>query len=489
MKPFSEDPRGEVIQAPPRLQAPPRMIEGRDEIAQLLREAGPQFERALPAAPVTARPRWALLVPLGAAAALAVGVVVTRPAPAPRVAVHAAARGPEVAPIAAEPRPADEKVAPPEAAAPPAAPGRLPAGREVALADGSRVRLDEAGAAVLRAPTPALTEVRLQRGGVHLEVTKRAPGEHLEVVAGGYVFRVVGTKFDVRLNGGVARLDVTEGAVAVLAGSRHVRRVLAGESWSGSVETAHDEPGEAAAGEAAPGEAAPREAAPREAAPREAAPREAAPGEAAPREAKRNFEAPREVAIEPPPASAPPAPPAFVPPAAPAPRASTCLEEARRAGQAASPRRTLACLQEVAHTAGLDAEIALFEIARLRRDVLHDLPGALAALREHERRFPGGGLRDEVLTVGADLRARTGDADGALATSALLLVTALAPDQRAELHMLRGNVYNQQKHDCASAAREYAEAARGPGAALADEAKVRRAQCLEQLKREAETTP
>jgi hypothetical protein len=442
------------------IEAPARLADGEDAVGAVLRAAAPAFARPLPARAPRARARWSWLVP---AAALAAGIVfvvsVRRPA---EPVVPEPARTAVVAPEEARHEHATESHAPPAETAVPAlpespvargtSPRRLPAGREVALDDGSLVRLDAAGAAVLRAPDPALTEVRLRRGAVHLQVTKRAPGQRLEVLAGGYVFRVVGTRFDVRLGASVARLDVAEGVVAVLADGREVRRVSAGESWSGAIAGTRDSD-----------------------VGRDSAPEASSP----PATESAAVEAPP--ALSPPPVPVPPASsaPRAVTPPAPAPRASDCLDEARR-GPAVAPMATLACLQNVARTSGLDAEIALYEIARLRRDVLHDLPGALAALREHEQRFPRGGLRDDVLTADADLSARAGDTGGALSKSAALLAGAPSPDERAELHMLRGNVYSQQKHDCVSAAREYAEAARGPSVAISDEALFRRAVCLQQ---------
>jgi hypothetical protein len=421
------------------------LVEGHDDVGALLRAAGPAFSRPLPP---RARARWSLFVPVAVAAGVALVVLARRPAPRVASAPARVVAHQDVTDQSHETP--DETVAPalPESpVARGAAPRRLPAGREVALDDGSVVRLDAGGVAVLRAADPALTEVRLRRGAVRLHVTKRAPGQRLEVVAGGYVFRVVGTRFEVRLDPGVARLDVAEGVVAVLAGGREVRRVSAGESWSGAVAGARDGDGGLDAAHESP-----------------------SPG------------ATESAAAEPTPAVSPPpltAVPPSTPPPAPAPRASDCLE-ARR-GPAVAPAATLACLQAAAaRTTGLDAEIALYEMARLRRDVLHDLPGALAALREHERRFPHGGLRDDVVTADADLSARTGDADGALAKSAALLEGAPSPDERAELHMLRANVYSQQKRDCVAAAREYAEAAHGPSAAISDEALFRRAVCLQQ---------
>jgi hypothetical protein len=100
-----------------------------------------------------------------------------------------------------------------------------------------------------------------------------------------------------------------------------------------------------------------------------------------------------------------PAPP---PAAAPAPGAGAaapaelqdCLELVRR------PKEAVACLQGRAAATGLDGEVALLEIARIRRDVEGDLAGAERTLAEYRRRFPRGALLPEAALTRAQLLLR-----------------------------------------------------------------------------------
>jgi hypothetical protein len=55
----------------------------------------------------------------------------------------------------------------------------------------------------------------------------------------------------------------------------------------------------------------------------------------------------------------------------------------------------IACLESQSASPGLTGEIALLELARIRRDVKGDLAGAERLLADHERRFPGSALATE----------------------------------------------------------------------------------------------
>jgi hypothetical protein len=322
----------------------------------------------------------------------------------------------------------------------------------VTFADGTRVHLGRGGVAAVTARTARQIVVALDRGTVQMVVTRRRAGERLEVVAGRYVFRVIGTQFQVSRSGGAARLVVSEGVVAVVTAGREMGRISAGQEWVGAIEAAEG----------------------------------AAPG--LPAAAEGDDLQPAAIVSPPPqppaPASLSPAPasPAVGPisrkdaaDAAPALRATDCLTMAREG----SPERALVCFGAVARGDGLEAEIALYETARLRRDVMSDPRGGLASLAEYHRRFPAGSLRDEALTSTVDLMARVGDAEGALARSAELLERAHSPERRAELHMVRGNVFRQLKRDWARAEAEYARAASAASAPLADDAAFWRAVCIE----------
>jgi hypothetical protein len=75
----------------------------------------------------------------------------------------------------------------------------------------------------------------------------------------------------------------------------------------------------------------------------------------------------------------------------------------------------LACYAREAAQPGLVGELALIELARIRRDVRGDLAGAEQALAEHRRRFPQGALADEAAGSRVELLLRLGRAAEALA--------------------------------------------------------------------------
>ncbi|HEY7375368.1 MAG TPA: hypothetical protein VIF57_24635 [Polyangia bacterium] len=75
----------------------------------------------------------------------------------------------------------------------------------------------------------------------------------------------------------------------------------------------------------------------------------------------------------------------------------------------------IACLEEQATASGLTGEIALLELARIRRDVKGDLAGAERLLAEHERRFPRSGLATEARGGRIELLLRLGRPAEALA--------------------------------------------------------------------------
>lgn len=159
--------------------------------------------------------------------------------------------------------------------------------------------------------------------------------------------------------------------------------------------------------------------------------------------------------------------------------APDCLSLARQ-GQT---REAEACFLERAQGSGLTAEMALYEVARLRRDVLADADGALSALAEYRKRFPAGSLRREADMSQLELLLQLGRSDDALKQSDELLASSASGERAAELHLLRGHILRKQSR-FAAAAREYelAEAARARGG----EATYFRALCLEALGRASE---
>jgi hypothetical protein len=142
-----------------------------------------------------------------------------------------------------------------------------------------------------------------------------------------------------------------------------------------------------------------------------------------------------------------------------------CLSLAR----GGKPRDAEACFLERAAGNALGAEMALYEVARLRRDVLANPAGALEALSTYQRRFPQGTLGREVSLSHVELLVEVGRQEEALRESDALLRSGLGSERALELHLLRGHVYRRKMKDLAAAAREYALAERaGGGSAAAD---------------------
>jgi hypothetical protein len=75
----------------------------------------------------------------------------------------------------------------------------------------------------------------------------------------------------------------------------------------------------------------------------------------------------------------------------------------------------IACLESQSAEPGLTGEIALLELARIRRDVKGDLPGAERLLADHERRFPQSALAIEARSGRIELLLRLDRPDEALA--------------------------------------------------------------------------
>ncbi len=134
-----------------------------------------------------------------------------------------------------------------------------------------------------------------------------------------------------------------------------------------------------------------------------------------------------------------------------------CLAYAR-AGDAQQAEQ---CFEQQAQRNNLSAEVALYELARLRRDMLGKPALALLALDEYGRRFPHGYLSREVSFSRLELLQKLGRSDEVLRASAELLASPSGTERAPEIHFVRGNVYASS--DAAAAAREYALASVAPG--------------------------
>ena len=138
--------------------------------------------------------------------------------------------------------------------------------------------------------------------------------------------------------------------------------------------------------------------------------------------------------------------------------------DCRELARSGKPAQAEACYLVRSQGAGLDAETALLEVARLRRDVLADPSGALAALERYRAHFPNGALKREADVAHVGMLTRLGKPEQALAETQTLLDSANGRERAFELHLLRGNIYKKSLGNAALAAREYEAAERLPEA-------------------------
>jgi hypothetical protein len=317
--------------------------------------------------------------------------------------------------------------------------------RPVALAAGRAALAAEAtvevrGGTKARASADrSWVRVTLDRGEVGLHVAKRvAGGPGFEVVAGAYHFRVLGTRFRVaRVPAGVAPVElwVEEGRVAVSRRGRVLSVVEAGGHWD----------------------------------PRPEASPALATGPARRRVAARASVAPVVRAQVQDDEATPPSTPML-----------TRARCAVLADESATAREAVACYLEQARRQGIAAETALFEIARLRRDVLGDTEGALSALRESRARFPRGMLRHEVDLSIVELLPKLNRHGEAIEEIGRMLSEGHGEERAAELHVLRGNIYREVLEDFVRAERDYAVAEDERSPAVGD-ATFLRGVCLQAL--------
>jgi hypothetical protein len=164
--------------------------------------------------------------------------------------------------------------------------------------------------------------------------------------------------------------------------------------------------------------------------------------------------------------------------ASPVPTESHC----RKLSAAGRTERAIECFRAVAHGEGLEAEVALYEAARLSSDAARDPVRALGLLSEYEKRFANGAMRGEAAWLRVRSLHAAGRAVEALAESETLLSSPEGRALASELHWLRGRIYQENQRDCSQAASEFVALVGEPGL-RGDEAELRRARCLEQLGR------
>ena len=153
-----------------------------------------------------------------------------------------------------------------------------------------------------------------------------------------------------------------------------------------------------------------------------------------------------------------------------------CLGYAR----SGNPQEAEHCFEGQARSQDLSAEVALYELSRLRRDALGKPAEALLALDEYLQRFPSGNLSGEVRFSRLELLVKLGRNDEVMRASDELLASPSGAERAPEIHLLRGNVESHALNDPAAAVREYALAKAAPGR-VGDEGTFLEAVNLEKL--------
>jgi hypothetical protein len=412
-----------------RLESPPKLVEMEHPYAAIIARGNSEYEPSSEEAerfwrthaPPSSRSRRGsmLLAPVVVATAvlvaLAVGLTTRRAgdssgtmnAPASREVPAAALRSAPASPEAIVSEPAGV---------------RLSIG-ERKLSDGSVVYLLPGGSARLR-DGGKRTSVVLDTGKVTLAVERRDADSELEVRAGAYRFKVIGTRFSVTRSGDTIGLRVDEGRVAVHDESGEFAIVSAGGDWSN---------------------------------------------------ADRKLVVPTHEPAAPPTPSLPSSAADATPKLAEAANGPDCREFAR----GGEPKKAESCYLERSSGTGLDAETALLEVARLRRDVLGEPLSALNALEDYRKRFPNGSLQSEADLAHVVLLTRLGRHDEALAESQRLLDSPNGRERAFELRVLRGNIFRKGLGNKELALEEYAQAEKLDGSN--SEATYLRGSCLEEL--------
>jgi hypothetical protein len=396
--------------------------------------------------------RW--LAVAGAMAGLIIAVALTagqhRRLPQERTAVVA----PESArakPISVDDSAAAPAIAPAIAATAAPLPSLELSGVPRSLPD-QGVRLDE-HIAVIAAPGTKATAWVDRAGQQHVDLASGtvelivSGGVHpvLVVHAGEYRFRDRGTVFTVGRTATAVWLHVKSGAVGVSKARQMLAVIRANHRWSAGV-----------AGTASNMPARP-------------SPSRASASAASTSGPLAVLDVPAPSALNPPgPAPAivvPETPVAAAPPIAPRRSLPDCraLEQQERDDEAQS------CLRGLAEGSDLNAETALYELARVQQKSLGDTAAALATLKKQRRRFPNGALRDEAELTTIELLPRLGQYRSALDLSDSFLARHPRHERVAELHLLRANILREVFADHAAAVREYQEIDAGAGG-IADDA-------------------
>jgi hypothetical protein len=142
----------------------------------------------------------------------------------------------------------------------------------------------------------------------------------------------------------------------------------------------------------------------------------------------------------------------------------------------------VACYRQVASAGGPEGERAQNALGRYLRDDMADPGAALAAFEAQRARFPHGALEVKASRAIIGLLPRLGRHAEALVETQSLLDNQPDAEDRAEIRLLRGDIYRAIFQDAISAEREYEEGAGAPGRA-GDDSRFLHALCLESLGR------
>ena len=108
------------------------------------------------------------------------------------------------------------------------------------------------------------------------------------------------------------------------------------------------------------------------------------------------------------------------------------------------------CYGRIAQGSSMDAEVALYEKARLESRALGRGGAALATLDEHARRFPAGVLSTEAGLTRIELLTRLGRNDEALRAIETALAGPIGKERGGDLYALRGQILSN-RGDCVGA--------------------------------------
>ena len=145
-------------------------------------------------------------------------------------------------------------------------------------------------------------------------------------------------------------------------------------------------------------------------------------------------------------------------------------------------QQKIACYRAQVSKGGPDGERAQHMLARYLRDDVVDLTGALAAFESQRSRYPRGELRVEADRAVIEILPRLGRHAEALVETQSFLDAHPDTEDRAELRLMRGDIFRAIFQDMLSAEREYDEGAEADGR-TGDDSRFLRALCLESLGR------